>query len=399
MPEKKRNTRKPYIKNTAKQALYFVILMGVVSLLADMTYEGARSITGPFLAFLGANATVVGVVSGFGEFIGYALRMVSGFISDRTKRYWTITIIGYVINLGAIPLLALVGRWELAAILLVMERMGKAIRVPARDAMLSHATKRIGTGWGFGLHEALDQIGAVSGPLIIALVLFLQGKNGYPAAFLVLGVPAVLAILLVIISSFLYPNPGDFEAKKISLAAKGLNRNYWIYLVAASCLALGYADFPLLAFHVKKQMIASDSLIPVFHAMAMGIDAIAALIFGKLFDRKGIAVMAWAVLCSLFFAPLVFFGKFPQVVIGVLLWGIGMGAQESIMRAGIAELTSSERRASAYGIFSMFFGLFWFLGSATMGVLYDISIPYLVAFSMLFQLLALPFFLAIRKTD
>ena len=383
-------------RKTAVDALRFIVLMGVVSLLADMTYEGARSITGPFLAFLGASATVVGVVSGFGEFIGYALRILTGFISDKTKRYWTITIIGYIVNLGAIPLLALVGRWELAALLLVLERMGKAVRTPARDAMLSHATRTVGTGWGFGLHEALDQIGAVTGPLIISLVLLLRGQTHFPEAFLTLGVPAVLAILIVIISSLLYKNPQDLEVKRISLVDKGLQRSYWTYLIAASCLAMGYADFPLLAFHIKKLQLASDTLIPVFYALAMGIDAVAALIFGKLFDRKGIAVMWWAVLCSLFFAPFVFLGTFPFVVLGVLLWGIGMGAQESIMRAGVAEITASDRRASAYGIFSTGFGFAWFVGSAAMGVLYDRSVMQLVTFSMFFQLIAVPIFMSIK---
>ena len=159
-------------------ALKFVVLLGVVSLFADMTYEGARSITGPYLAILGASATAVGIVAGFGELIGYALRLVSGYISDRTGKYWTVTLFGYFINLLAVPLLALAGSWEVAAFLMITERMGKAIRNPSRDAMLSHATQSIGRGWGFGLHEAMDQIGAILGPLIVATVLYLNGGFG-----------------------------------------------------------------------------------------------------------------------------------------------------------------------------------------------------------------------------
>ncbi len=372
--------------------------MGVVSLLADMTYEGARSITGPYLAYLGASATIVGFVAGLGEFLGYALRLISGFISDKTKRYWSLTIVGYIINLGAVPLLALTHHWELAAVLLLIERMGKALRVPARDAMLSHATKRIGTGWGFGLHEALDQIGAISGPLIISLVLVIKGQDHFPEAFLTLGIPAVLAILIVILSSFLYPNTGQFETKKLDLAPKGLTNKYWLYLTAVAFIAIGYADFPLLAFHIKKMALATDTWIPVLYALAMGIDGIAALIFGKLFDRYGLSIMQLAAVISLFFAPLVFLGNFTMVVIGVMLWGIGMGAQESIMRAGIAELSPANKRASAYGIFSTGFGFAWFLGSAAMGILYDINIVYLVLFSVLFQLFSMPFFFMIRHS-
>ena len=137
-------------------ALKFIILLGIVSLFADMTYEGARSITGPYLALLGASAAVVGFVAGFGELVGYALRLVSGYMADKTRRYWAMTIIGYAVNLLAVPLLALAGNWPMAAILLIAERMGKAIRTPPRDVMLSHAASQVGRGWGFGLHEAMD---------------------------------------------------------------------------------------------------------------------------------------------------------------------------------------------------------------------------------------------------
>ncbi len=193
--------------NHGRSAMMFVILMGVVSLLADMTHEGARSITGPFMAFLGASGTVVGFVAGFGELVGYLLRLPSGYISDRTGRYWTITVIGYLVNMLAVPLLALAGRWETAALLIVAERAGKAIRNPTRDAMLSHATLEVGRGWGFGLHEAMDQIGAMLGPLIVAAVLYFKGS--YQTSFAVLLIPAILTIGVLLAARHLYPSPRD----------------------------------------------------------------------------------------------------------------------------------------------------------------------------------------------
>jgi len=188
-------------------ALRFVILIGVVSLFADMTYEGARSITGPYFALLGASGTIVGVVAGFGELIGYGLRLVSGYVSDRTGRYWSITFFGYLMNMLAVPLLALAGSWQLAAILIIAERAGKAIRNPPRDAMLSHATKEMGRGWGFGLHEALDQIGAVLGPLIVTAVLYFKGS--YRTGFAVLLIPALLALSVLLVTRLFYPRPRD----------------------------------------------------------------------------------------------------------------------------------------------------------------------------------------------
>ncbi|MDD5584986.1 MAG: MFS transporter [Candidatus Omnitrophica bacterium] len=384
------------MENSKNSALKFIVLLGLVSLCADITYEGARSITGPFLATLGASAVAVGFVAGFGELIGYGLRLFSGYVTDKTKKYWFITIIGYAVNLIAVPLLAFVGRWEIAGALIIMERMGKAIRTPARDAMLSYATKKQGRGFGFGLHEAMDQIGALTGPSLMALVLYLKG--GYRNGFAILLVPALFAIAILLIARYVYPNPHEFEIPTPALKGKGLKRPFWLYLAAISLVAAGYADFPLIAYHCKKMAIASDSFIPLFYTVAMGIDAIAALIFGRLFDRIGMSAMIIAVAISLLFAPMVFFGSLWMVFAGMLAWGIGMGAQESIMRAAVADMVPSEKRASAYGIFNTGYGVFWFLGSVAMGFLYDISIPLLVIFSVGAQFAAIPIFIWTKKS-
>jgi len=366
-----------------------------VSLFADATYEGARSIAGPYLAILGASATIVGIVAGFGELMGYGLRSIFGYISDRTGKYWTITIIGYVVNLLAVPLLALAGRWEIAAFLIVAERFGKAIRTPARDTMLSHATAQTGRGWGFGLHEAMDQIGAMLGPAIVAAVLYFKGSYGN--AFAVLLIPALLALAVLAAARLLYPRPRDFETGQIKPGRKGFSRTFWIYLAAVALVAAGFADFPLIAFHFKKASVVSEAWIPLFYAIAMGVDALAALVFGRLFDWKGIAVMAAAAIISSLFAPLVFLGGFSLALLGMALWGVGMGAQESIMRAAIADMVPADRRGSAYGLFNTGYGFFWFLGSALMGMLYDISLPSLIAFSVAAQLASVPLFLWINR--
>lgn len=376
-------------------AIKFVVLLGVVSLFADMTYEGARSITGPYLAILGASGTIVGIVAGFGELVGYCLRLVSGYISDKTGKYWTITLLGYGINLLAVPLLALAGRWEIAALLMIAERMGKAIRTPARDAMLSHATAKMGRGWGFGLHEAMDQIGAMLGPLIVAGVLYFKG--GYQISFAILLIPALLALSVLAVARLLYPRPHVFEVGSVQLESKVFPKVFWIYLAAVAFIAAGYVDFPLIAYHFKRVSIVSDDWIPIFYAIAMGVDALAALLFGRLFDRIGIPILIAASLISSIFAPLVFMGGFHFALLGMALWGVGMGAQESIMRAAIAGMVPMNRRGSAYGIFNTGYGIFWFLGSALMGILYDISIPSLIAFSVVAQLASIPLLLLVRK--
>ncbi len=378
-----------------QSAFKFVILLGIVSLFADMTYEGARSITGPYLAILGANAAVVGFIAGFSELIGYAMRLVSGLLADKTGKYWTITIIGYTCNVLAVPLLALAGHWWVAAILMIAERLGKAIRVPSRDAMLSHAGQKIGMGWVFGLHEALDQVGAMIGPLIVAVVLYFKG--GYQQSFAILLIPALLTLAVLAFSRWVYPHPEALEVEYNNLETKGMNSSFWIYLVGASFIAAGYADFPLIAYHFQKKAVLSPIWIPVSYSIAMGVNVLTAPLFGYFYDRKGFAVLIVATIISCFFAPMVFFGNFIFILIGVILWSVGMGAHESLMRAIVANMVPKNKRGSAYGIFNMGFGVSWFLGSFLMGVLYDISIPALVIFSVVIQLFAVPLLWVVRK--
>jgi MFS family permease len=380
-----------------RRAVLFIVLLGVVSLFGDMTYEGARSITGPYLGALGVTATTIGIVSGFGELIGYAVRLVSGIVSDRTGRYWAVTIIGYVLNLFAVPLLALAGSWQLAVILIVAERMGRAIRSPARDAMLSHASGRTGLGWGFGLHEALDQTGAVLGPLIVGAALYVG--TGYSRAFGYLLIPALLSITVLLAARVLFPRPRDFGLAPPPLEARGLSRVFWIYLVAVALIAAGYADFPLIAYHFEKTGVTSTAWIPVLYSIGMGVDGVAALGLGSLFDRIGVRAMILATIASAAAAPLVFLGGFGLAVVGMACWGIGMGAQESIMRATIARLAPVERRGTAYGIFNAVYGLAWFCGSAALGILYDLSLPSVAIVSAALQAASLPvfFWLAARN--
>jgi MFS family permease len=280
---------------------------------------------------------------------------------------------------------------------MLMERLGKAIRNPARDAMLSHAAFTMGRGWGFGLHEAMDQLGAIVGPLIVAVVLFFQGKGGYASGYAILLIPAILALLVLLTGRYLYPHPQQLEVKVLKVEPSGLSRPFWLYIAAVALIGAGFADFPLVAYHFKTAAVMTDTWIPMAYAVAMGTDAIAALILGYTYDRVGIKVMIGATLLSAFFAPLVFQGGFLQAMTGMVLWGIGMGAQESVMRAAIADMVPSPRRASAYGIFQTGYGLFWFLGSLLMGLLYENFLNYLIAFSVVSQLLAIPIFIQVAR--
>jgi MFS family permease len=380
-----------------QRAVLFIVFLGIVSLFGDMTYEGARSITGPYLGMLGVTATTIGVVAGFGELLGYGARLVSGYLGDRTGKYWAITIAGYLLNLFAVPLLALAGAWQIAVVLIIAERMGRGIRSPVRDAMLSHAASRTGLGWGFGLHQALDQLGAVAGPLVVSGVLFVG--SGYQAAFAWLLIPAVLSIAVLLAARYLFPRPHDFELAPPPLEGEGLAPIFWVCIVAVAFIAAGYADFSLIAYHFDKAQIMPGAWIPILYAVAMAVDGLGALALGSLFDRIGIWTMALATIVSAAAAPLVFLGNFPLAVIGMACWGVGTGAQDSVMRATISRLAPQQRRATAFGIMNAVYGVAWFAGSVLLGVLYDVSLVAVVLTSALLQAAALPIFVRLAARE
>lgn len=383
-------------RSGASPALKFVVLVGVMSFFADFTYEGSRSIIGPYLATFGAGALAIAVITGFGELVGYGLRLFTGRAADRTQRYWPITIGGYVLQMSVVPLLALAGSLPVAALLIILERTGKAIRNPPRDAMLAHAAGEMGYGWGFGLHEALDQFGAMFGPLAVALVLAVS-HGQYKLAFASLAVPAVITLSLLLVARVHYPRPQDLSAGPAQVTTEGFPRVFWVYLAAAALAGAGFADYPLIAYHFEQAGTVSPTLIPVFYAVAMAVSGTGSLIFGRLFDRAGIGVLVPLTIIAALYAPLVFLGGFWAGLIGASLWGLGMGVQESIISAAVAPMVSPDRRASAYGLFTGAYGIAWFLGSVVIGALFSVSLGAVVAFCVAAELLALPLILRVRR--
>jgi MFS family permease len=377
-------------------ALRFIVLIGILSFFADFTYEGSRSIVGPYLATLQASGTIVGIVTGFGELLGYGLRLFSGRWADATGRYWPITIFGYVVQMASVPALALTRSWQAAAVLIILERVGKAIRNPPRDLMLSHAGKQAGGyGWAFGLHEALDQFGAMFGPLVVSAILVYN--HGYHEAFAVLLIPALINLSLVSLARFLYPNPENMERKPQPTIGAELPRLFWIYLLGAILVAAGFADYPLIAYHFTRADIVTGNWIAIFYAVAMAVSGTGSLLLGRLFDRYGFAVLVGLTLVSALFAPLVFLGGFRLALLGAAIWGLGMGVHESIIPAVISPMVSPRRRASAFGTFTAGYGVFWFLGSAAIGILYDLSVPAVIAFCVITQLAAVPLFILVGR--
>lgn len=376
---------------TASAAFRFVLTMGIVNLFADMTYEGGASINGPFLESLGASAATVSILAGVGEWLGYSLRALSGAIADRTGKYWRITTIGYVINLLAVPAMALAGSWYAAGALMIAERVGRAIRKPTVEAMLSYSTGKHGKGWVYAVNTALDETGATIGPLMIALVLFAGG--GFRSGYAMLLVTAVLALVFVLRARAGFPVPSRLEHGGPATAHAGaFTRSYWLYMIAGTCFAAGLMSFEFVSYHLSSSRLVSVNWIPALLALATVVAVAASLVLGRAYDAFGIGAVIAAVAVASIFSPLVFLGGSTLAVIGLLLWGVGYAVQDTLLKALIASVLPEHRRNAAFGVFYLGYGAGWLVGSVTAGLLYDRSRIALVAFAVIAQLLSLPFF-------
>ena len=400
-------------KKKLSQAMLFIILFGIVSLFSDMTHEGASSIRGAYLSLLGASAATIGFVSGLGELIGYSMRYVFGKLTDKTKQYWPMTIAGYVLDIAAVPALALLDEhgWIAACALLIIQRMGKAIKKPAKDTIMSFAASQEGVGKSFGIQEVLDQIGAFLGPVLLYLVMLFKTDGTtfeiYSTCFTVLAIPGAITLVLLIITRCKFPNPEHFEPEPKEYIPFKLKKEFILYIAGISLFAFGFIDYSIIIMHVSRSYsqlsaglsetssLVSTGTLPLLYAGAMLVDAVAALIFGLMYDKKGVKALVWSTLISAPFAVFVFaFDSVPMLLIGVALWGVGMGAQESILKAAVTGMVPKASRATGYGIFECSFGVFWFLGSWLMGVLYDVSIPVMIVVSVVAQLAAIPLYIA-----
>ena len=403
-------------KKKWSQAMTFIVLFGIVSLFSDMTHEGASSIRGAYLSLLGASAGMIGFVSGLGELVGYSMRYVFGKLTDKTKRYWPMTIFGYLLDVLAVPALALVGEhgWMWACALLIIQRMGKAIKKPAKDTIMSFAASQEGVGKSFGIQEVLDQLGAFLGPVLLYVVMLLKTDGTtlrvYAACFAVLAIPGAITLILLLVTRRKFPNPEHFEPEPREYVPFHMKKEFLLYIGGISLFAFGFIDYSIIIMHVSRtytqlaaglaettSLVSSGSL-PLLYAGAMLVDAVAALVFGMMYDKKGVRALAWSTLLSAPFAIFVFRAdSVPMLLLGIALWGVGMGAQESILKAAVTSMVPKASRATGYGIFECSFGIFWFLGSWLLGVLYDVSVPAMVAVSVVSQLAAIPLYIASQK--
>lgn len=380
-------------------AMAFITLMGIVSLFSDMTHEGARSVLGEYLNLAGASAATIGFVSGVGELCGYSLRLLSGLIADKTKKYWTLVIVGYTMQVLAIPALALIPEngWIVACGLVILERVGKAIKKPAKNTLVSFAASEVGTGKGFAYQEFLDQLGAFLGPVILFVISLIKGTGNlfhtYRLCFLLLGIPALITIALVVFSKIKYPNPEMFEQTEEEPTEFRFQKSFVFYMIAICLFAFGFADFTLITLHAAKMQAFQAATLSLLYAAAMAVDAVSALFFGRLFDRIGLKALMLSTLCSAVFSCFVFLTDNPvMIAVGIVLWGVGMGAQESIMKAAVSQIIPKSMRSTGFGIFETGFGIAWFLGSWLLGYLYDLQPAYLVMVSVAAQLLAIGFY-------
>jgi MFS family permease len=391
-----------------KQAFFMIVLFGVISLFGDILYEGARGVNGPYLKTLGASAASVGLIVGIAELLGYAIRLVSGFVADKTRAHWYFMIAGYGM-LIAVPLLSLANIWQTAALFIAMERIGKGLRSPARDTLVSHASRHIGTGLGFGISEFIDQIGAVAGPLLFAAALAAahsQTIAAYQSSYTLFWIPFILMLAVIFFVFGKYKKIDQLEDAPEPKQSTAITKTFWLYVAFTVITTSGFASFALIGYHLKQHHIFSDVQIPILYAFAMAIDAVAGLFIGKMYDvlkvkyqnhKAGLLLLIMLPVATAAVPFLTFSLSASTIIIGTFLWGIVMGAHDTIMKSAIADITSIKKRATGYGLFNVCYGAALFVGSTLCGVLYDFSIPLLMFTLAGLQIVSLPVFFVLKK--
>lgn len=349
------------------------VIVSLVSLFADVAYEGGRSISGEFLEYLGAPAIAAGILA-LGEFLGYAIRLPVGILvaKKHSSRFlWLTVVLGYTLVL-AIPILAFVTNWGLALMLYLIERLGKGLRSPARDVVIADITdKTIGRGKAFGLHELLDQVGALIGPLVVSHALFT--KNNFSYAYILLLPATLTAIILILIASTLYPHVNSIKIATASSKSTFSNKHLRTYMVFTALLSFGLIHWGLISYHLSYEGVVSRGFIPLFYTLAMVVDAVVAVPLGVAYDKHKFTVVAIIPLISIPLAPLLLLtNSLVSILISVALYGIILCSYDSILRAAVADLALAHERAIGFGWLGFIWGIFWGLGNVIGGILYEV---------------------------
>lgn len=379
-------------------AFQFVFMIGIVNLFAEMTYEGGAAMNGQFMGVLGASAFTVSLVAGMGEFFGFIIRTVSGYLGDKIAKPWLIAFIGYSLNLFALPLMVFVDHWQVAAALIFAERIGRAIRKPTIESMLSYTTKKLGSGWVYALNTALSDIGATISPLLMALILF--HKTDYQIAYAFLFISSICALIILSLTRRKFSNPTELEKGGAPTATlKKFTPPYWLYMLAGAFFASGLMSYELVAFHLAKTHLIKISWIPLFLALSTFSSIIASLILGTFYDRIGLKIVLIGIFISACFSPIVFLGGFWGALVGMCVWGLAYAIQDSSLKAIIVNLLPAGKRGLGFGLFYTGYGTGWLLGSVTMGLLYDYSRNIMIIYAVIMQLISLPIFLIAKNAE
>ncbi len=369
-----------------KKVFMVFIMFGLVSLFADITYEGARSISGAYIRVLEGTGLIAGAIV-IGEFLGYIMRFISGLAADRLRSsriLWAFTISGYIIALSAIPALAFAGRWEMALALLFMERIGKGLRTPSRDVILSEVVEGLGRGKGFGLHEVMDQVGAFTGPIIVTLSIAGSGGS-YSPAFLALSIPAIASLASLSAAALMYPRVRSISVER-PVVGWGLDRDFKLFSIALSLMTAGYLPWTIISYHLKASQAVGDPEIAMLYALAMAVDAIMAFPTGYLYDKVGFRSLLVTPIAAALIPSALINGSRMYIYAAAILWGVVMGIYETSIRAAIPDLVQESRRALAYGVYGLIYGASWMVGGLAMGAIHELNPLYLTIYSVILEI-------------
>lgn len=358
-----------------KNAYFAILLLGIVSLMGDVVYEGSRGIVPSYLGLLGATEVIVGLIGGLGDFLGNAMRLVSGFLADTTRAYWLFIFLGYGL-IVSIPFLGLSVGLEIAIILVLLERLGKAFRSPSRDTVLSIVGKDVGAGKAFGVHELLDQVGGILGPLIVTALMFYSNNYNFAFSFLFLPFLMLLAAL-----AYTYKKIGSktaiIEPQKMKGKREKLAKPFYVYTIAVLLNTVGLITYALILYKASKILQPTQQwIVPLIYLLIQGVDAPTAFIAGYAYDKFGVKILVVPFTLSLFPSLLtIISAELTLIIAAAAVFGLVLGMQESVYRAAVSELTPISSRGTAYGIFNTAYGVGFLISGSIYGLMMELKLP------------------------
>jgi MFS family permease len=346
-----------------------VVRLGYVSLFTDFSTEMILGLLPIFVHDqLGASYAIVGLIEGSAEAMNNFFRILTGVVTDRLAKRKPLVLFGYALSSFAKPLFALATSWPQALVVRVTDRAGKGARTSPRDALISDSIAKSEGGKAFGVHESLDQIGAVVGPLVAFLAFPLIGFRGI---FWLSFAPAIVSLLILVF--FVKEAVGlKKQTHLFENARQVMNRRFIFFLAVLGVFLLGAYNFSFILLRASSLGVP-DGEVPLVYVVINAISVVVAFPSGVLADRigkilvLGLSYVAFIVTSA---AGILLVGNWLYGFAIGCLFGVYLGISDPVQRSIIPDFTGSKLKGTGYAFYYLLVGLSSFLANSIFGYLW-----------------------------